>query len=248
MKKFLRSAIYPIEEEKKNVPWQLPKTWCFYNPNTRQWRTYHGRLSLALDLAGNLRGKRILDAGCGDGRLSAECIKKGAEVIGIDNNASAILFAKIFVPKGKFQIGSLLSLPYKEQFFDNIFCIETFEHIPPTQSSRAVQELFRVLKRGGHLVLSVPSLNLTLAERPRHYRHFTPSLIEEIFSPHFSIEKFCGQEKKTWFVDFISDIYENSLWQILPLMNFFNCKVFIKYWNNTSIDTAAHILAILRRQ
>lgn len=248
MKKSLKSALCPIEEKKGNVPWELPRIWCFNNPNTRRGRTYHGRLSLALNLADDLNGARILDAGCGDGRLSAECIKMGAQVFGIDNNTLAISFAKIFVPKGDFRLGSILSLPYEENFFDYIFCIETFEHIPPSQSSYAVQELFRVLKKGGRLILSVPSMRLPLAERPRHYRHFTSSLIEEVFSPPFLIEKFCGQEKKTWFVNFVSGLYENRLWRIIPLMNFFNIKIFARYWNNTSIAAASHIMALLRRQ
>ena len=231
-----------------DVPWQVPRTWCFFDPATRLGRTYHGRLRLLLALAGEINNARILDAGCGDGKLSAACRQNGAVVFGIDTNESAIAFAKVFVPEGIFQVGTVTGMPYEDNSFDVVFCIETFEHIPPSIAHIAVAEFFRVLKRGGRLLLSVPSVRLPLRLRPRHYRHFTPAMLSEIFCPPFSAKYFCGQEKRTLFTECCSRLVENSFLKIHPLARFVNTRIFPRFWNAASLDTAAHVIAVFGKE
>jgi 2-polyprenyl-3-methyl-5-hydroxy-6-metoxy-1,4-benzoquinol methylase len=80
-----------------------------------------------------LRGKELLDAGCGTGWL--EKVKEKCESRRVE--------------------GSLLSMPFSDAAFDFIICTEAIEHTPDPR--KAVDELCRTLKPGGTLVLTVPN-------------------------------------------------------------------------------------------
>lgn len=236
------------EQERKQNSWDLPNSWL-HDPNTRSGRSYLGRLKLLLELAGDLAGKQVLDAGCGDGILSAKCALKGGTVTGVDINPRALAFAKIFSPPSvTYQQSSIHKLNFPNEFFDITFCIETFEHIPPSQEREVVEELHRTLKPGGRLIISVPSSSTPLRSRPRHYRHFNSSLLKVIFSDFFLIDKMYGQESSAFFVKIISSFCENKYWKIYPLTRFVNNYLFTRYWNLSPINKSFHIIATLRKK
>ncbi|MGM0402171.1 MAG: class I SAM-dependent methyltransferase [Thermodesulfobacteriota bacterium] len=111
-------------------------------------------------------GDRILDMGCGPGRhVSGACAGYEAKVVGADINIEDLLQAKtnIFVHEaygGKLRgtwglsAADITALPFADTAFDHVICSEVLEHIPDDQS--AAKELFRVLKPGGTLTVSVP--------------------------------------------------------------------------------------------
>jgi len=236
------------EQERKQNSWDLPYSW-FHDPNTRRGRSYLGRLKLLLEIAGDLACKQVLDAGCGDGKLSAECALRGANVTGVDINPRAIAFAKILSPSSvTYQQSSINKLDFPNDFFDITFCIETFEHIPPSHEMEVVKELYRIIKQDGCLIISVPSSSVPLRLRPHHYRHFNISLLKVIFSEFFTIDKICGQESSALFVKIFSQLCENKYWKIYPLMRFVNQYVFMKYWNLVPANKSFHIIAILRKK
>ena len=74
------------------------------------------------------KGERILDLGCGNGRLFE--IKNDAEYFGVDTSSKMIEIAKKSYPQGKFFVTSPLSLPFQDQFFNKVFCLSVFHHIP----------------------------------------------------------------------------------------------------------------------
>ena len=49
---------------------------------------------LVLELVGDVRGRRVLDVGCGDGDLAIDLTKRGARVVGIDSSSVMINAAK----------------------------------------------------------------------------------------------------------------------------------------------------------
>ncbi len=57
-------------------------------------RVVHRRFELTFDLCGDLAGKRVLDIGCGSGRYSVECARRGAEVVGLDFAPAMIEMAR----------------------------------------------------------------------------------------------------------------------------------------------------------
>ena len=99
----------------------------------------------------------VLDAGCGRGRYASEIIKRGAGYyIGIDLDRKSLLKAKKFCNnKTNFLLGSLENLPLKGLSFDFVFCSKVIEHLK--EPIRVFREMFRVMKRRGILLLSLPS-------------------------------------------------------------------------------------------
>jgi SAM-dependent methyltransferase len=92
-------------------------------------------------------GTRVLDAGCGEGILVEDYASRLA-MVGVDAN-----YASAHV-----QAGSLAALPCPDASFDRALCLDVLEHLPFGEQSPALGELFRVLRPGGELLVSVPNL------------------------------------------------------------------------------------------
>jgi ubiquinone/menaquinone biosynthesis C-methylase UbiE len=102
---------------------------------------------------------KILDLGCGNGRLLE--LFKGLDIdyVGVDGSEKLIEIAKKKYLQAKFQKANVLNLPFKDNYFDKVFCIAVFHHIPSQELRiRFLKEIKRVLKPNGVLVLSVWSL------------------------------------------------------------------------------------------
>ncbi|MBK8730520.1 MAG: class I SAM-dependent methyltransferase [Tetrasphaera sp.] len=136
-------------------------------------------LTVDFDRFGVLPGERVLDMGCGAGRHAFELYRRGADVVALDQNTSdlaevAVLFeamaAEGQVPTGSSAAtveGDALALPFDDGEFDRIIAAEILEHIPDDRT--AMEELFRVLKPGGVLAVTVPrwfaeKVNWTLSD------------------------------------------------------------------------------------
>jgi ubiquinone/menaquinone biosynthesis C-methylase UbiE len=98
---------------------------------------------------------RVLDLGCGDGRISCVLAQAGAEVIGIDPSAGALSRARTAYPDIEFapprEDGSF---PFADGCFDAVVCINVLEHVADTQ--RLMSEARRVLAPGGRIAITVP--------------------------------------------------------------------------------------------
>ncbi|MFC1496652.1 class I SAM-dependent methyltransferase [Candidatus Margulisiibacteriota bacterium] len=104
----------------------------------------------------NLLKKRkqiILNIGCGTGQLMTYLNLYG-ETYGIDASAAAVDYCKT---RGLYNIrsGDAENLPYQDESFDLALALDIFEHLPDDQ--KALQEAWRVLRNGGHLLLTVPA-------------------------------------------------------------------------------------------
>ncbi len=89
----------------------------------------------------------MLDAGCGEGVLVEEYANRLA-IEGIDPNYGS----------DRVRTGSLTALPFADGSFDRALCLDVLEHLTFEEQPRALAELFRMLKRGGELLVSVPNL------------------------------------------------------------------------------------------
>ena len=90
---------------------------------------------------------RVLDAGCGEGVLVEEYRSRLA-IEGVDENYSS----------ARVRSASILALPYPDASFDRAMCLDVLEHLTFEDQPRALGELFRILKPGGELLVSVPNL------------------------------------------------------------------------------------------
>ncbi len=99
-----------------------------------------------------LKGKRILDIGCGTGIWAEYFYRKGAEVYGIDISEKMLEMARKRVPKGKFYLGDVTKIPFQNEFFDIVFCSLVLSHVKDLK--KAIREIHRVLEKNGILIIS----------------------------------------------------------------------------------------------
>jgi len=106
-----------------------------------------------------IRGKEVLDSGCGTGIFSTIFAMKGAKnVIGIDISEGSLSTARALKAKHQlenlqFQKQNMLELPFHDDLFDIVWAWGTVHHT--TDPLRAVDELTRVLKTNGTILLAV---------------------------------------------------------------------------------------------
>lgn len=109
---------------------------------------------------GSVLGRRILEAGCGTGRISLELARSGARVACIDTSMEAIAltrrtFAASAMPV-QTAVASLFELPFKSAEFDVVWNAGVLEHFSEEERKDALAELMRVVKPGGLLVTLNP--------------------------------------------------------------------------------------------
>lgn len=109
-----------------------------------------------INLAGNVEGHRVLDAGCGSGPLSAGLREKGATVVGFDASTAMIQLARERLgPGADLRVADLgQPLPYQDDTFDDVVASLVLHYLRDWTAPLA--ELRRVLKPGGRLIVSVP--------------------------------------------------------------------------------------------
>lgn len=93
-----------------------------------------------------------LDAACGTGRHSRHLAALGHSVTGIDLSPDMLGRARENVPSGRFVLGDVTAVPLPDATVDTVVCGLALAHVDDLRST--LSELVRVLKPGGHLVLS----------------------------------------------------------------------------------------------
>jgi SAM-dependent methyltransferase len=108
-----------------------------------------------LDLAGDVAGRRILEAGCGSAPLSAALRDKGAIVSGFDLSAAMLDLARRRLgDDADLTLADLADpLPYADAAFDDVVASLVLHYL--RDWTEPLAELRRVLKPGGRLILSV---------------------------------------------------------------------------------------------
>lgn len=104
-------------------------------------------------------GQRIkmLDLGCGYGRLSKPLLERFPDIttFGIDISKTFVdFYNQQLTPRGKAVKGNIIKLPFKSHYFDAVFMVTTLMYIISSRDQeKAVAEIFRVLKPGGSFVV-----------------------------------------------------------------------------------------------
>lgn len=136
------------------------------------------RFIKALSLAGDLRGKRVLDVGSGRGELVIQSAMRGAEAWGIDYAQAAVDIGNKALSTldvgirehTHIQQMDVKALQFDDGFFDVVFMMDVVEHLYPQELSAAFDELRRTIRPGGLLVM-----------------HTSPNKIfEGVVYPHYS--------------------------------------------------------------
>jgi ubiquinone/menaquinone biosynthesis C-methylase UbiE len=121
----------------------------------------------AVDL--DLKGKKILDIGCGDGTDLALLGARGGQVFGVDPSAEFLKTAQDNNPSGIFKKGLGESIPCDDAMFDIVvskWAIQTSTNVP-----EILKEMARVTKKGGTVVFLSKHPWIQWLEKVRDYGH-----------------------------------------------------------------------------
>jgi len=105
-----------------------------------------------LELLGDVKGKKILDWGCGSGIYAKLLTKKDAKVKGFDISEEMIKIAKKNNPKLDLRVGSGTKIPFKEKF-DIVVASLAIHYLEDW--NKVFREVRRVLKKGGYFIFSI---------------------------------------------------------------------------------------------
>jgi len=174
----------------------------YYQPFIK--RFYIKRLQLALNclLPVKRQYENILEAGCGSGIFFPELIQHCKKLYGLEifNKANKEKVKEMMKKENidaELITGSILEIPFKENFFDAIVCISTLEHLEPERLEGAISEMKRVVKKDGLIILGFPSgrkimqLYCMLITRNPHFdfHRSNHNLILEKIGNNLKIEK-----------------------------------------------------------
>lgn len=102
---------------------------------------------------------KVLDLGCGTGRLYDFLRPKEIAYFGIDHNSQLLDLARKNFPEAGFELADMTALKLELEAFDNVFCVAAFHHIPTKKMRKKVlADIHRVLKPDGILILTAWNL------------------------------------------------------------------------------------------
>jgi len=130
----------------------------------------------------------LLDIGCGTGITLLE-LKDSFEVFGVDSSKIALEFCKKRGLKN-LKLSPAEKLPFKDESFDNILALDMLEH---TDDELVLKEIYRVLKKDGTLIVTVPALQMLWTKHDEIFQHKRrynkKELKEKLIKYNFKIQK-----------------------------------------------------------
>lgn len=102
-----------------------------------------------------LRGKWVLDAGCGAGRFAEVAAKRGARLVALDLSSAVEATAETLVGYENVDVvqASLLAPPFRDGAFDRAYCIGVVQHTP--DPPRVIQNVVRCVRAGGSFAFTI---------------------------------------------------------------------------------------------
>lgn len=136
---------------------------------------------LILDLLKPGYGEVILDAGCGTGIFTSDILAASSQVCGLDLSLPMLLRANEKAEGSRFEavVGDILTLPFAGEVFDKAVSVTALEFV--AEAKAAIEELFRVTKTGGYIVVATLNSLSPWAERRKERARKGHKLFEKAF-------------------------------------------------------------------
>lgn len=126
-----------------------------------------------LEEFGVFGGPRLLEVGCGDGRITAQLAEKATCLVAVDPSAKELMRAVRRVAKAFFCRASGVQLPFPDYSFDTVLFTLSLHH----QDSRlALQEAARVVEPGGRILVMEPAIDGEAQQLFHFFEDETPAL------------------------------------------------------------------------
>lgn len=103
-----------------------------------------------------LAGKRLLDIGCGPGRLIEALSRRGAAVAGVEPDEAAVAQASALLPSAEIRRAGAEALPFADGSFDGAIFLNSLHHVPVALMARALAEALRIVGPSGCVVVIEP--------------------------------------------------------------------------------------------
>ncbi len=187
----------------------------------------------------------LLDIGAGTGDFLAVAQKSNWKTKGVEPNRQAKSLAE---QKGVILESETKSI--KSETFDIITMWHVLEHVPDLKFQ--INELNRLLRPGGHLIIAVPNFKSYDAtyyksfwaayDVPRHLWHFSKGAIQKVFEEHhLSLQKIIPMKFDSFYVSLLSEKYKTGK------MNFIKA-FWIGLWSNVqgrrTTEYSSHIYVL----
>lgn len=178
---------------------------------------FQRRLNLITDVI-DLKGKNILDLGCGEGVWLRKFLEftSPENVYGSDIDQESIDIAIVNTPELKnsnLVVSKGESLPFKENYFDIVFQNEVLEHV--TDDKKVINECLRILKPEGKLIIFTPNRGWPFETHGMFFKNryywgnipllpWLPKFVYKKFAPH--VRNYSNRELKNVIKDGAEDI------------------------------------------
>jgi 2-polyprenyl-3-methyl-5-hydroxy-6-metoxy-1,4-benzoquinol methylase len=169
----------------------------YYNEKSPSYGMGHTRLRRILDLVGNRPGLRVLDVGCGNGRMGQKVKERGNYVAGVEiSSIAAEMARKVLDTAYAFDIEKPWPAEVQQGDFDLVLLPEILEHV--FDPAVVLTSAYKALKSDGSVIITTPNF-MTWTNRLRfiigafryqeqgmfdfgHIRWFTYAYLKEVLA------------------------------------------------------------------
>jgi SAM-dependent methyltransferase len=146
------------------------------------------------------RGKSVLDCPTGEGYGAKYIAQYAASVVGVDISIETVMRCRETYSEHanlSYEIGDMSSLPFEDSSFDVVMCFEGIEHVPPEKQQACFDELRRVLKPEGIMLISTPDRDTGLKRgynNPYHLSELSLTEFDQNLRKRFKNVEIFSQE------------------------------------------------------
>jgi ubiquinone/menaquinone biosynthesis C-methylase UbiE len=145
------------------------------------------------ELCGDVKSKKVLELAVGTGRFTKTMVSRGADLVGVDSSISMLKFTRqksskaVSAKAPSFIRADATKLPFRENVFDYVVCINALNHLP--KYADAIAESSIVLKSNGSFVFNFPRVASILLPIALLVNVRSKSIVRPVFSKWYTLKQ-----------------------------------------------------------